>query len=129
MRLKITNTLGSISVSLINNLHEACRKLHEILQPKISNRTKLSFFTACVEKIVTYGSKTCTLKCKVEKCLDAIYAHLLMQTWRLCWKKQPALAEICFDVVTISETIKKRRMRFAAHCLIATDHLIADCIL
>lgn len=106
----------------------ACNKLHVIWQSGISRSTKLSFFRACVESILLYGSETWTMKKDLQDRLDGTYTRLLMRVQNISWREHKTKAQIYGDIPPISVTVAQRRARFAGHCYRAKDQVVSDII-
>ena len=106
----------------------ACNRLHHIWQSNIPRATKLSFFRACVESILLYGSETWTMKKALRAQLDGTYTRLLMRVQNISWREHKTKAEIYGDIPPISTIVARRRTRFAGHCFRAKDQLISDVI-
>ena len=104
----------------------ACNKLHHIWKSNISNKTKISFFRACVESILLYGVGTWTMKRDLEKRLDGTYTRLLMRVQNMNWRNHPTKEEIYKDIPPISDTVRMRRNRFAGHCHRSQGEIISD---
>ena len=107
----------------------ACNKLHHIWKSNISNKTKISFFRACVESILLYGAETWTMKRDLEKRLDGTYTRLLMRVQNMNWRNHPTKEEIYKDIPPISDTVRMRRNRFAGHCHRSKGEIISDLLL
>ena len=108
---------------------KACNKLNKIWKSDISTKTKISFFRACVESILLYGSETWTMKAELKQRLDGTYTRLLMKVKNLNWRNHPNKALIYGELPPISTTLAQRRSMFAGHCFRAKDQVVSDVLL
>eukprot|EP00111_Clytia_hemisphaerica_P001969 TCONS_00005539-protein len=96
----------------------ACNRLHNVWQSTISNKTKISFFKACVESILLYGSETWTMKNELQDCLDGCYTGLLMRVKNISWRQHKTKAEIYENLPPISIVVNQGKARLQ---VIATE--------
>ena len=108
---------------------KACNKLLKVWQSGISTTTKVSFFRACVESILLYGSETWTMKKELLDRLDGTYTRLLMCVKNISWKNHPTKEQIYGELPPISTTVARRRAIFAGHCYRCKDQAISDILL
>ena len=94
-----------------------------------STTTKVSFFRACVESILLYGSETWTMKKELLDRLDGTYTRLLMCVKNISWKNHPTKEQIYGELPPISTTVARRRAIFAGHCYRCKDQAISDILL
>ena len=89
----------------------ACNRLHHVWQSNISNKTKISFFKACVESILLYGSETWTMKKELQDRLDGTYTRLLMRVKNISWHQHKTKAEIYEKLPPISSVVAQRKAK------------------
>ena len=99
----------------------AIRKLDNIWKSKLPRNLKINFFRATIESIFLYGAETWTLSKKLNEELDGTYTRLLRHALNINWRQHVTNIELYRNLPKISDTIRKRRLRLAGHCLRSTE--------
>ena len=107
----------------------ACNKLEKVWRSNLPNKLKRDLFKTVVERILTYGSETWTLKAKKVKREDGCYTNLLQRVQNISWRKHFTLSQIYGDLQPLSVTLAKRRAQFAGHAFRAKGEIISDILL
>jgi len=106
----------------------ACNKLTKIWKSSLERATKIRFFRACVESILIYGSETWTITQKFEDRINGCYTQLLRRVLNISWRDHIPNTVVYGDIPRLSETIRKRRLQFAGHCMRSTNQPISKLI-
>ena len=104
----------------------ACNKLEKIWRSSLKRKLKIRFFRACVESVLLYGSETWTITAKMKANINGTYTRLLRRALNVSWKDHMTNAELYGKIPLLSNTIKRRRLRFAGHCIRAENQPAAN---
>ena len=124
----ISTTEKDITVR-IGKAWTALSKLNTIWKSNLPDNIKRNFFQAIVTSVLLYGSNTWTLTKKLETKLDGTYTRMLRAVLNTSWKSHPTKTYLLGNLSPLSQTIKKRRTRFAGHSWRNKTELISDVIL
>ena len=83
-------------------------------------------FQYLVEPILLYGSETWTLTRRTQRRLDGTYTNLLRRVQNIHWYEHATKERIYGNLPPISDTLMRRRLQFAGHCLRAESELISN---
>ena len=103
----------------------ACNKLEKIWKSKLDRPTKIKFFRACVESILLYGSETWTVTKTFEDRINGCYTQLLRRVLNISWRDHKTNEEVYGEIPPLSNSVRKRRLQFAGHCLRASDQPVS----
>ena len=70
-----------------------------------------------VESVILYGCEAWALTVKDEEALDAVYTRMLRAALNVSWKDHRKNVDLYAKLPRISDTIRQRCMRLAAHCV------------
>ena len=103
----------------------ACNKLEKIWKSKLDRPTKIKFFRACVESILLYGSETWTVTKTFEDRINGCYTQLLRRVLNISWRDHKTNEEVYGEIPPLANSVRKRRLQFAGHCLRASDQPVS----
>ena len=106
----------------------AMGKLSKIWKSSVSREVKLRFLNASVISILLYGSETWTVTKRLKKRIDGCYTRLLRKALNIRWQAHVTNATLYQDLPKLSRTVQKRRLRFAGHCVRATNQPVSNLI-
>ena len=93
---------------------------------------KLRLMHTTVESVLLYGCETWTLTKTLLKQLDGTSPRILrmiLKTLNVHWS-QTVTNEVLYGAIeTISTKIRRRFLKFAAHCLRRDDEVVSDLVL
>lgn len=107
----------------------ACNSLNSIWNSKLSRAFKLRVFSATVESVLTYGCEAWTVTPKIAKTLDGCYTRMLRKVLNVSWKQHITNIELYGELPKLTHKIRRRRKRFAGHCLRSKDEPISKLVL
>jgi len=107
----------------------SCHKLRKVWNSQLSRKIKLKLFIATVESILLYGSETWTLTKSSIKSLNGCYTRMLRMCLNVSWMQKLSNEQLYQDLPPISEKIKARRLKLAAHCVRHTDIIASKLVL
>ena len=107
----------------------AIDRLSIISKFDLSDEIKREFFQEVAVSRLLYACTSWTLKKRSEKKLNGNYTRVLRAILNKSWKQHPTKKQIYGHLPPISQTIQKRRARYAGHCLRSKDYLICDILL
>ena len=81
----------------------------------MSIKIKTKIFRTAVEPVLLYGSESWSLKKADIRALDGVYTRMLRRVFQVSWKSHTTNAVLYGNIPRLSDTIKKRRLRFAGH--------------
>ena len=90
---------------------------------------KRSVFQAAVVSILLYGCTTWTLTKRMEKKLDGNYTRMLRAILNKSKRQHPTTQQLYGHLISITKTIKIRRIRHAGRCWSSRDELISNVLL
>jgi hypothetical protein len=95
----------------------------------ISRKVKINLFLACVESTLLYNAVTWTMTDGLTKKLDGCYTRLLRFCLGYKWSDHVTNTVLYGNLPRVSKRLLDRKLRFAGHCLRATDQPISDILL
>ena len=107
----------------------SCHKLKKIWKSKLSRKTKIKLFIATVESILLYGSEAWTLTKSLMKRINGCYTKMLRMCLDISWEQKLPNEQLYQDLPAVTEKIKTRRMKLAAHCLRHPDTIASKFVL
>ena len=109
---------------------EACNKLQlKLWHSNLPREHKVFLFQYLVEPILLYGAETWTLTQTTQRRLDGTYTNLLRRVQNIHWSEHATKERIYCNLPRISDTLKRRRLQFAGHCLRAEREVISTLLL
>ena len=107
----------------------ACNSLNTIWSSTLSRAFKLRVFSATVESVLTYGCEAWTVTPRIAGMLDGCYTRMLRKVLNVSWKQRITNKELYGDLPRLTHKIRRRRKRFAGHCLRSKDEPISKLVL
>ena len=96
---------------------QACHKLSTIWKSNLNRSIKIRLFRATVETVLLYGCNTWTLTEKLTRQLDGTYTNMLRMVQNISWRSHTTNEVLYGRVPKLSQTIAKRRLELAGHCV------------
>ena len=96
---------------------QACHKLSRIWKSTLKRSIKIRLFRATVETVLLYGCNTWTLTEKLTRQLDGTYTNMLRMVLNISWRSHTTNEVLYGRVPELSQTIAKRRLELARHCI------------
>ena len=94
---------------------KALQSLDIFWKSNMSRKIKTKIFRTAVEPVLLYGAETWTLKKADIRALDGVYTRMLRRVFGISWKSHTSNTVLYGNIPPVSDTIKKRRLRFAGH--------------
>ena len=107
----------------------AATGLDPIWRSVLDSRLKVSFFRSVVESILLYGCETWSLTGALETKLDGNYTRLLRYVQGIHWLEHITNDVVYNGLIKLSDTIRKRRLQFAGHCIRAENQSVSKLVL
>ena len=95
----------------------------------MNDNLKRRLFVTTVESVLLYGCEAWTLTVKDEKALDGVYTRMLRAALNVSWKDHVTNIDLYGYLPRLSDTIRKRRMRLAGHCVRHSELTASELIL
>ena len=85
--------------------------------PKLTTKTKMSIYQACILSTLLYGSETWTIYSYQEKKLNSFHLRCLRRLFEISWMDKVSIEEVLqrASLPTVSALIKQRRLRWLGH--------------
>ena len=85
--------------------------------PKLTTKTKMSIYQACILSTLLYGSETWTSYSYQEKKLNSFHLRCLRRLFEISWMDKVSNEEVLqrASLPTVSALIKQRRLRWLGH--------------
>ena len=113
----------------IGQAWSAITRMHLIWRSQMELGLKRRFFSATVVSILLYGCETWSMTKNCERKLDGAYTKLLRYASGVHWSDHITNAVLYGDLPKISLVIKRRRLRFAGHCIRAIHQPVSQLVL
>lgn len=107
----------------------SCHKLRKIWKTGLSRKIILKLFIATVESILLYGSETWTLTKSIMRRLNGCYTRMLQLCLNISWEQKLTNEQLYQDLPLVTEKIRTRRMKLAAHCIRHPDTIASKLVL
>ena len=91
--------------------------MNGVWKSEMSDNLKRRLFVTMVESVLLYGCEAWALTVKDEKALDGVYTRMLRAALNVSWKDHRKNVDLYAKLPRISDTIRQRCMRLAAHCV------------
>jgi hypothetical protein len=124
----IRNSFKDISVR-IADAWLAATKMRNIWKSHLDEDLKRQFFNSTVVSILLYGCETWSLTNTLEQRINGSYTKLLRYAMGVSWIDHVTNATLYGNFPKITRTIQYRRLRFAGHCLRASDQVVTTLVL
>lgn len=95
----------------------ACNNMKAIWKSPLSSNIKRDLFFATVESVLLYGCEAWTLTSKQEKSLDGCYTRMLRMVYNIRWDDYISNQMLYGTIPKITDKIRRRRLKFAGHCV------------
>ena len=95
----------------------ACNNLTKIWSSQLSRNFKVRLFRATVETVLLYNSETWTINKALKKKIDGTYTRMLRMALNVSWKMHITNEILYKNLPKVSQTINKRSLRLAGHCV------------
>ena len=99
------NTTVKYLNTMIALVWAAANKINTIWTLTTNKDLKMRFFRSTVERVLQYGSETCTLTKKMEKIINGIYTRLLRTMKNTTWKEKKTNEELYGQLPRIRHVI------------------------
>lgn len=93
----------------------ALNKMDKIWSSSLKRETKINLFRATGQYVLLYGSETWTINKKLNHSLDGCYTRMLRKVQNVSWKQHLTNKTLYNGLPSISNVIRKRRLKFAGH--------------
>ena len=107
-------------ITRIGQAWTAAKKLNSIWRSHLNNDLKERFFNAIIESILFYGCETWSMTNTLNKLIDGAHSRLLRYAFNVHWSELISNASIFEKHSHASNIIRRRRLRFAGHCIRST---------
>jgi len=107
----------------------ACHKLKNIWKSSLKKKLKLRLLSSTVESILLYGCETWALTKSLAKQLDGSYTRMLRMALNIHWTQKITNKELYGKLEQLSIKVRRRRLRFAGHCMRREDEVVSDLVL
>ena len=106
-----------------------CHLMRNICNSKLSRKFKIRLMIATVESFLLYGYETWTLTNSLLKKLDGTYITILRMVLNIHWTHYIKKEILYGTLERLSNKIRRRRLKFAGHCLQREDEVVSDLVL
>ena len=96
---------------------KALNSMNNIWKSKMSTKLKTRFFSATVESVLIYGCESWSMNATRDKKINGCYTRMLRDIKNINWSEHITNEELYGKLPKISEKIRKRRLKFAGHCM------------
>ena len=107
----------------------ALNKINKLWTSDMSISTKVNLFKATVESMLFNGSETWTLNKKMNKTLDWCYKRMLRKALNIKWQQHLTNEVIYGNLPSISQVVRKRRLKFSGHCFRQHQQTVSKLVL
>ena len=104
-------------------------KMSKMWTSNMSKMMKINLFKATVESVLLYGCETWTLNKKLNKSIDGCYTRMLRKALNISWQQHMTNEMLYGDLPRISQVIRKRRLKFSAHCFRQYQQPVSELVL
>ena len=108
---------------------QACHKLSKVWKSSLNKTIKIRLFRATVETVLLYGCNTWTLTEKLTRQLDGTYTNMLRMVQNISWQSHTTNEVLYGRVPKVSQTIAKRRLELAGHCIRHPEEIAHNLVL
>ncbi len=108
---------------------KACNAMNMLWRSPLDSKLKIRLFECTVESVLLYGCETWTLTLGLQKELDGCYTRLLRKAKNVHWSERKTNQELYGDLPTLTDKIRKRRLKFAGHCHRNSEDIVSKLVL
>jgi hypothetical protein len=103
--------------------------MDKIWKSTLKRETKINLFRATAQYVFLYGSETWTLNKKLNNSLDGCYTRMLRKVQNVSWKQHLTNKTLYNGLPSISNVIRKRRLKFAGHSYRQHEDPVSELVL
>ena len=108
-------------------------QMRNIWNSKLSRKFKIRLMISCniatVESVLLYGCETWTLTNSLLKKMDGTNTQILRMVLNIHWTNKIKNETLYGTIERLSNTIRRRRLKFAGHCLRREDEVVSDLVM